>query len=234
MWFFERKKSLIDSGLMNGSVDRHSHILFSVDDGVRELQDSLEILNYMAQMGVAEVWLTPHIMEDVPNTTERLQKRFEQLCESYNGPIKLHLAAEYMMDALLMKRVADRDILTMENNMVLIETSTWRAPEDWRSMLEKIQSAGYKPIFAHVERYQYLKSSDYDDLYRMGILMQLNYGSLSGFYGDTAQKKALELLEKGYYSFCGSDCHRFSNMRRQCESAILKKVDIARLAQVIR
>ena len=234
MWFFDRKKSLNDSGLLQGAVDRHSHILFSVDDGVREIQDSLEILDYLAERGVSEVWLTPHIMEDVPNTTERLTKRFDQLCEAYKGSIVLHLAAEYMMDSLLMKRIAERDILTMEDNMILLETSTWRAPEDWKQIFEKIQAAGYKPVFAHVERYQYLHSSDYDELYRRGILMQMNYGSLTGFYGETAQKKARELLAKGYYSFCGSDCHRFSNLRRQCDAAILKKADISALGTLFR
>lgn len=234
MWFFSKKKCLEDSGLLAGAVDRHSHILFSVDDGVRELEDSLGILDYLAERGVADVWMTPHIMEDVPNTTERLTKRFEQLCEAYQGTVRLHLAAEYMMDSLLMKRIADHDILTMEDNMILVETSTWRAPEDWKLMFEKIQAAGYKPVFAHVERYQYLKSSDYDELYRKGILMQLNFGSLIGFYGDTAKKKAHELLAKGYYAFCGSDCHRFSNLRRQCEASILDKTDIAQLGRIFR
>ncbi len=54
--------------MTNGMTDWHSHILFGVDDGVETLDDSLEILDAYAAMGFSRVWLTPHIMEDVPNT----------------------------------------------------------------------------------------------------------------------------------------------------------------------
>ena len=62
---------------MSGSVDAHSHILFGVDDGASHREDALAMLEYEETLGVREVWCTPHIMEDVPNTTEELQKRFE-------------------------------------------------------------------------------------------------------------------------------------------------------------
>ena len=63
--FFNSRKSLVESGLMNGFVDNHSHILFGVDDGVKTLEESLGILDYMEKAGVHKVWLTPHIMEDL-------------------------------------------------------------------------------------------------------------------------------------------------------------------------
>ncbi len=234
MGIFNRKTSIAKSGLLKGATDRHSHILYGVDDGIRDLVDSLACLEYYEKLGVADLWLTPHIMEDVPNTTERLKARFNELCKSYQGPIRLHLAAEYMMDSLLLEKLAAHDLLTMEDNIVLVETSTWRAPEDWLYFLEKIQAAGYKPLFAHVERYQYLKAEDYDKLYRMGIRMQLNYGSLTGFYGETAQRKSRELLAKGYYSYCGSDCHRLHNVEKQFTSDCLKKAELSLLRDCIR
>ena len=70
MWPFKLYKSLSDSGLLKNSIDYHSHILPGVDDGVRTMEDSLEILNNFEQQGVSELWLTPHIMEDIPNNTE--------------------------------------------------------------------------------------------------------------------------------------------------------------------
>ena len=71
--FIKRKQSLLESGVLKGLTDRHSHILFGVDDGLRTLEDSLAVLAYYEEIGISEVWCTPHIMEDVPNATEALR-----------------------------------------------------------------------------------------------------------------------------------------------------------------
>ena len=67
---FNRRRSIQESGLLKGAVDQHSHILYGLDDGVKLQEDSLAILRFMEEQGVSEVWFTPHIMEDVPNTTD--------------------------------------------------------------------------------------------------------------------------------------------------------------------
>lgn len=213
--FIKRKQSLLGSGVLQGMTDRHCHILFGVDDGIRTLEDSLSVLAYDEEVGIKEVWCTPHIMQDVPNTTERLRERFAQLQEAYNGPIKLHLAAEYMLDELFLERFNADDLLTMEDDMVLVETSTWNPPADMTGTLRKIQKAGFHPLLAHPERYRYLNEAGYERLYKMGVHFQLNAGSLVGYYGETAMKKAHDLLSKGWYTCVGSDCHRLRSIQEQ-------------------
>ena len=100
MWPFPSKYNLLQSGIFNGWTDRHSHILPGVDDGIQSVKDSLAILSMYEQMGVKKVWLTPHIMEDCPNTPEKLKVRFEELETAYQGKIELSLSAENMMDGL--------------------------------------------------------------------------------------------------------------------------------------
>ena len=69
MWPFKRKKiSLEQSGTLRGFTDCHSHILPGVDDGVKTLRESLAILAKYEDLGISDLWLTPHIMEDIPNT----------------------------------------------------------------------------------------------------------------------------------------------------------------------
>ena len=70
---FNRRQSIVDSGLLKGAVDQHSHILYGLDDGVKTQEVSLDILRYLEEQGVSEVWFTPHVMEDVPNTTEGIR-----------------------------------------------------------------------------------------------------------------------------------------------------------------
>lgn len=227
--FIKQKQSLAESGVLRGMTDRHCHVLFGVDDGIKTLEDSLAVLAFDEEVGITEVWCTPHIMEDVPNTTQALRERFEQLEQAYSGPIKLHLAAEYMLDTLFEERFKAGDLLTMEDNTILVETSTWNPPPDMTGTLRNIQKAGYRPLLAHPERYRYLNDAGYERLHKMGIHFQLNVGSLVGYYGETAMRKAHDLLAKGWYSEIGSDCHRLASIKEQYARATLTKDVVARL-----
>lgn len=227
--FMKRKQSLLGSGVLQGTTDRHCHILYGVDDGAKSLEDALAVLAYDEEIGINEVWCTPHIMEDVPNTTEALKQRFAELQEAYKGPIKLHLAAEYMLDTLFEERFNAGDLLTMEDNTLLVETSTWNPPADMTGTLRKIQKAGYRPLLAHPERYRYMTEQGYERLHKMGIHFQLNLGSLVGYYGETAMRKAHELLEKGWYSEIGSDCHRLATIKEQYNREVLTKDVVSKL-----
>lgn len=225
---FSPKRSIAESGVLNGSIDRHSHILYGVDDGIKTLEESLTVLAFEESMGVKEVWCTPHIMEDVPNTTESLRERFEELCSYYIGLIKLRLAAEYMIDTIFEKRLEAGDLLTMEDNMLLMETSTIAPPYDLKGSLKDAMSAGYRPLFAHPERCRYLEVKDCEELVEMGVRLQLNIASLTGYYGQSTRAKAETLLKKGLYFVYGSDCHRVKTIKEQYNRTELKK-DIIKL-----
>lgn len=227
--FIKQKQSLAESGVLKGMTDRHCHVLFGVDDGIKTIEDSLAVLAFDEEVGITEVWCTPHIMEDVPNTTQALRERFEQLRQAYSGPIRLQLAAEYMLDTLFEERFKAGDLLTMEDNTILVETSTWNPPPDMTGTLRNIQKAGYRPLLAHPERYRYLDDAGYERFHKMGIHFQLNAGSLVGYYGETAMRKAHDLLAKGWYSEIGSDCHRLASIKEQYARATLTKDVIARL-----
>ena len=206
MWF--GKKPL--SEIWVGATDCHSHILPGVDDGVADMETSLKILTAYEKLQIREVWCTPHVMEDIPNKTEDLKARFAELKAAYQGPIRLNLAAEYMMDGLFLDRLEQDDLLTHghEGNALLVETSYYTPPMDLHGILKTVKGKGYYPILAHPERYLYMKMSDYAPLKKMGVRFQLNLASLAGAYGEDALKKAQKLLKDEAYNFIGSDIHR--------------------------
>lgn len=221
--FIQKKQSLLSSGVLQGCVDRHSHILFGVDDGVATIEESLDVLSFMESAGITELWCTPHIMEDVPNTTEGLKQRFAELQQAYKGNIRLHLAAEYMLDTLFEERFSKGDLLTMEDETILVETSTWNPPPSLYDTFRNLLKAGYRPLFAHPERYRYMNEASYENLNRMGVHMQLNLASLTGFYGETAKNRAKYILENGWYNAIGSDCHRIRSLKEQFNKGVLTK-----------
>lgn len=220
---FNRKKSLQDSEILKGTSDRHSHILYGVDDGVRTPEEALSILRYLESLGVKELWCTPHVMEDTPNTTEKLRTRFIELTQLYAGSINLHLAAEYMLDNLFLERLAAKDLLTMNDDIVLVETSTVVPPYDLEGTLSDMMSAGYRPMLAHPERYRFLELDKIRRINSQGVLLQLNIASLIGYYGNTARTKAEALLKEGLYVAYGSDCHREKVLKEQYSRIELKK-----------
>ena len=229
MWPFNKPKPLDEAGLLNGFTDWHSHILPGVDDGIRSLADSLELLKEYDNWGVKEVWLTPHIMEDYPNTTQGLRDTFATLCEAYDGPIRLNLAAENMLDSLFEERLSKGDLLPIGPNKdhLLVETSYFYPPMEMDELLEKISHAGFHPLLAHPERYRYMTEKDYHRLRENGVRFQINFNSLVGGYGETARKKAEWLLRNGFAEVLGSDVHRLSSLqtligRRPSKNDILK------------
>ena len=225
MWPFTKKRTLADMGIFNGLTDCHSHILPGVDDGVETMEESLAILDRYEKLGMKTVWLTPHIMEDVPNRTADLEERFNDLCRRYKGGLTLHLGAENMLDNLFEERLKAGDLLTMgeDQDRLLVETSYFTPPYGFHDILETIKSKGMFPILAHPERYIYMSESDYARLKSMGILFQLNLFSLTGLYGRQAMKKSVDLLKKGYYDYTGTDIHTIRILDNCLEASIEPK-----------
>lgn len=207
--------------MLAGATDWHSHILPGVDDGFKEMGDSLKAIAEMEKLGVKHLWLTPHIMEDCPNETQALRKRFEELKLEYTGNVKLHLASENMLDTLFEERLEVNDFLPLgeKGSHLLVETSYYNPPMNMIGLLEQIKGKGYFPVLAHPERYQYMDEQDYQRLKEMGVLFQANYFSLVGAYGHTAQKKLEWLLKNGMIDLMGSDLHRLGVLLRLVEES---------------
>jgi tyrosine-protein phosphatase YwqE len=214
--FLCKRTSLRSAGIFNGFTDWHSHILPGVDDGVPTMEEALQILHLYDELGVKAVWLTPHIMEDIPNTTAHLKERFAALQTAYTGNVTLRLAAEHMLDNLFERRLAAGDVLPIgeRGDHLLVETSYFSPPMNLHRTLERIKSKGYYPILAHPERYAYMSRKEYQQLKEMGVRFQLNLPSIVGMYGKDAAHTAAWLLKHNFYHFIGSDVHRFSVWER--------------------
>lgn len=214
MFPFCRKRTLSEAGIFKDMTDWHSHILPGVDDGFKSLEDSLAVLDMYQEAGISEVWLTPHIMEDIPNTTDGLRHRFDELRKAYHGRVILRLAAEYMLDTLFEDRLDRGDLLPIgqDGRHLLVETSYFNPPARLSAILNGIRTRGYFPVLAHPERYVYMDMQDYEQLSDAGVKFQLNLGSITGMYGKYVQKKALRLLSNGFYDLTGTDLHRSSQL----------------------
>lgn len=212
MWPFSKRYSLASCGILRDFTDWHCHLLPGVDDGVQSMEEALRLLSSYEQQGIREVWLTPHIMEDYPNTTDGLRARFAELQSAYQGPVALHLASENMLDHLFEENLKRGDLLPLgpEGRHLLVETSYYNPPYDFHNIFVRIRNEGYAPVLAHPERYIYMEREDYERLKQLNVAFQLNLASLIGVYGPDARRKAKWMLKNRFYQYYGTDTHRLT------------------------
>jgi len=198
------------SGIFEGKTDIHCHVLPGVDDGSPDIEHSLDLLDYMEEdIGFKKIWFTPHVMADLQNTAEKLKKVFDNFMPQYKGGLEINLASEYMMDQGFETRLKT-DPLRLGKTHLLVETSYMNPPSGLMQILEEVWNSDFHPLIAHPERYMYMEMQDYESLKASGYEFQLNFMSLSGYYGARPKMMAELLLEKGMYDFVGSDLHHIN------------------------
>ena len=229
---FQKKHSLVDSGILQGMTDIHSHVLPGVDDGSPDIPTSLELLEWMEALGIRQVWCTPHVMEDYQNHHPLLEQAFQELKQAYSGSIELHLSSEYMLDASFGERLPNQ-VLPLGKHHLLVETSYMYGPVGMDNLLLDTFNAGYRPIIAHPERYMYMEEADYQAYKKKGYEFQLNLMSLSGYYGRRPQAVSEVLLKKGWYDYVGSDLHHLRRYAPMLESLKLKREQLDALSVLL-
>lgn len=230
---FKKKYSLVQSGILKGMTDIHSHILPGVDDGSPDKATSFELLQFLEELGITSVWFTPHVMSDMKqNTKSYLTERFEMFRTSYKGPIKLHQAGEYMMDAQFTAKLPD-EVLPLGKSHLLVETSYMLPPVGMKNILAAVRK-NYFPVIAHPERYTYMTMDDYRNLYRTdGYNLQLNLMSLSGYYSPGARHAAETLLAAGMYTYVGTDLHHLERYAPMLQNMKLTSAQLDALSVLI-
>jgi len=210
--FFFKHHYLVD--YLPGFVDIHNHILPGIDDGAKNVQESIDLIKAFGEFGVKDFICTPHIIHNYyDNTPAIIKNALKELKKELKKQgliqVQIEKAAEHMIDDDFENKLETNRIMLLNENHLLIEMSYLQPSINFKQSVEKIIKKGIYPVFAHPERYQYLNSDlkKYEDLKSQGLKFQLNLLSLGGYYGTDVQKAAFQLLENGFYDFVGSDAH---------------------------
>jgi tyrosine-protein phosphatase YwqE len=219
----ERKKKKQISkdlaNLENVMVDMHSHLLPGIDDGVESYDEAIEVIKEMVFAGYRKIITTPHIMSDgYPNTSKDILSKFKTLKKNVDGleiDVDLGVAAEYYVDAHFEELLDKDDILTIDEDKILIEFSYLNKPLNYKKILIKLFEKGYRPILAHPERYVFLQNNKngFNELKEMGVEFQLNMFSLVGAYDRASQHHGRRLIQKGMIDYIGTDIHRSHQLK---------------------
>ena len=200
-------------------VDVHSHLLPALDEGSRNIEESLELILELRNLGFQKLILTPHIMaEFYPNSPNKIHQRLlilREYLEERNIDVQIEAAAEYYLDAFFMKElISKNELLTFDSEdgqrYLLFETQHLHEPKQLFEAIKRIVRKGYTPVLAHPERYNYLQRDRLlvHQLYETGLLFQVNINSFSGYYGNESRELAEYLSVAQMISFLGTDCHK--------------------------
>ncbi len=196
------------------ATDLHSHLLPGIDDGVQTMEEALEVIKGFKNLGYQRLITTPHIMHDYyRNTPDIIQNKLAAVRQALTDAgieIELQAAAEYYLDEYFLELIGGEEpLLTFGNKYVLFELPFLSKPMILQEAVFALQTKGYRPVLAHVERYLYFSkdTGPLYDLHHAGVVFQLNLLSLAGFYGKEVKKQAEKLLKAGLIGMVGSDCH---------------------------
>ena len=216
---YKKKEPVLDPvDLSILQVDIHSHFIPGIDDGAKTIEDSIELISAMKDFGYRKVITTPHIMSDYyRNTPDIILGGLEKVraaLKENNIDIEVDAAAEYNVDADFPEKIEKKELLTFGDNYVLFELPFMEEPGVLKDVIWQLQSAGYKPVLAHVERYQFWHHQwdKFEDMVNRGVLLQMNIGSLTGSYGPEVKQIAEKLIDNDMISLLGSDCHHMGHV----------------------
>lgn len=194
--------------------DLHTHILPNVDDGAKDMQEALEMLNNAVASDVTDLVVTPHSVaggawenfrsDELLNAFKRLKKQAE------NIPINLYLGAEVHINDGFFDCLKARKFKSLNDSRYLLtEFGVNFDGYMFCDVLKGILSEGYIPLIAHPERYTAVIKNPQivEEWLDLGCHIQLTGGSIMGVFGKKVRNTAEILLKNDLVCCVASDAH---------------------------
>ena len=223
-WFSKKKLELDPLDFSVLKTDIHSHFIPGIDDGSPDMETTISLIKEMQGLGFKKVITTPHIMSDFyKNSSDIILKGLTDIrseLKVQNINMEIEAAAEYYIDYDFEQKIGKEKFLTFGDNYILVELSFMEAPKNLFDIIFKLQLEGYKVVLAHPERYAFFTMDDYEELVNRGVLLQINWLSIIGYYSPQIEQKTKDLIAADIVSFIGSDCHNMNHaeLYKKCQT----------------
>lgn len=199
-------------------IDLHCHILPCVDDGAKDLNESIEMAKVAAEEGITKIIATPHYKKkEYENPKEKILQNVESLnreLSQHNIPITILPGQEPRIDGDILDDLTKGEIVTLANGgrYLFIELPSGHVPRYTEQLLFDIQLNGITPVIVHPERNAELLENP-DILYKLvrnGACTQVTASSVTGHFGKKIKKFSKQLVECNLTHFLASDAHNQS------------------------
>jgi protein-tyrosine phosphatase len=189
-------------------IDLHSHLLPSVDDGSRSLEQSVKVLREFARLGVTDVCLTPHLRagQAAAGPPAAHERAFASLIAEAPAEPRLHRAAEIMLDRPLPPDASQLRRLSLGGSRyILVEFPRLVARDTVTNALSRVLDSGMVPVLAHPERYSCCRPDSVAAWRELGARMQVDATTLLS--PQKRGQRARDLISHGLADILAGDNH---------------------------
>ena len=224
-WFSKKKEKECEP--LNFSVlktDIHSHFIPGIDDGSPDMETTIALIEKMQALGFEKIITSPHVMSDFyQNSSEIILNGLADVrkeLRARNINMEIEAVAEYYIDYEFEQKIGKEKFLTFGDNYILVELSFMQAPRNLFEIIFKLQLEGYRVVLAHPERYNYYTMKDYEEFLSRGVILQINFLSLIGYYSPQVKKKTESLINSDMVRLVGTDCHNMihAELYKKCQT----------------
>jgi len=195
-------------------IDIHSHILPGLDDGSKSWETTLEMCRLAVEDGITHIVATPHANDSYAYSRDRVRELVAELANKVDGlafsiGCDFHLSYENIEDAI----AHPQRYTIAAKSCLLVELSDYGIPRQMDDSLRRLHAAGMIPIITHPERNAILQRTPKRVLEWVdaGCLVQVTASAVTGFWGATAKRVAMWLLERNVVHVLATDAHDDKN-----------------------
>lgn len=195
-------------------IDFHAHILPGIDDGSKNVSESLALLGALTEQGVDTVVATPHFLVDHESVDAFLARRHQAALslakELPSQAPRILLGAEVKYYYGISNLEGLSSLCVEGSRFLLLEMPVARWTECViKELLQLSCTADVVIVLAHVERALGLQNKKtIQRLLENDVLFQVNASFFLDFFG---KRRALAMLDAGEIHFLGSDCHNMTS-----------------------
>lgn len=198
-------------------IDSHCHILPGIDDGSKNMEQSLEMAKIAVADGIKTIVATPHIhlgrFDNDLNLIKTTLDEFKEQLKANDIPLDIRIGAEVHIDPEVMVLIAQGLIPfagTLDGfKVMLLEFPFTHIPPGSDKFVAWLKQKGIKAMIVHPERNREIRESitKLQAFIQQDCLIQITSSSLLGTFGEDTKACAEELLRYDWVSIIASDAH---------------------------
>lgn len=210
-------------------VDIHSHVIPYIDDGAKNEDEAVLMLQDAYNNGISIVYATPHLRvysdEELKGAVELRDSSCAALlseAEKRGASIpKVKKGFEVYLDSDITEFSGYSKLCLEGTDKMLIEMPMKYWDNFAINRIETLKEKGIVPVIAHIDRYIGFKKNIEKALSLEGVIYQVNADAFFGFHRMRLIKKLLKL---GKTVVVGSDMHNMNERRSRFSEAYKKAI----------
>lgn len=186
-----------------------------MDDGPKEMADSIEMAKMAIAEGITHLVATPHSSDRYVFKPDVVRERCEELRAAAGDKLTLATGCDFHMNYENMQalRKEPARFTINQKNYLLVEFADFAVPPAMDGILKEMLVSGITPIITHPERNPVLRSRPQRMLEwaAQGCFVQVTALSLLGRFGPLAKGAAERWLDHDFIHFFASDAHNVTS-----------------------